>query len=254
MNQLNTDLLEKYIKSNIAEFHAKRTNKLRELKLREVLKKKNPYLFKAKGLGTAESIVKSLIEAYMSSSEESKFGEFLEGLAVYVCQEVYHGWKSGIKGIDLEFDKDEIRYIISIKSGPNWANAGQIEKMINNFRTAIRTLNTNNKRMVVIPINGCCYGRDTRPFKKDLYYKYCGQQFWEFISNNDNLYQDIIIPLGHDAKTKQAPYLKSYDTMVNLFTEEFLINFCKKGEILWDELLRYNSSVKKPKKLITVDK
>ncbi|MCB1935052.1 MAG: hypothetical protein KDF59_03835 [Nitrosomonas sp.] len=31
-------------------------------------------------------------------------------------------------------------------------------------------------------------------------FKYCGQQFWEFISGTSNLYTDIIEPLGHEAK------------------------------------------------------
>jgi len=43
----------------------------------------------------------------------------LEGLAIYIAKMTYGGWKSGITGIDLEFDKDEKRYIVDIKSGPN---------------------------------------------------------------------------------------------------------------------------------------
>ena len=31
-------------------------------------------------------------------------------------------------GIDLEFDKDGVRYIVTIKSGPNWGNSSQIGK------------------------------------------------------------------------------------------------------------------------------
>jgi hypothetical protein len=41
-------------------------------------------LFKAKYLQTSEEIVKQLIEAYISSSEETMFGDWLEGLAIFI--------------------------------------------------------------------------------------------------------------------------------------------------------------------------
>ena len=50
--------------------------------------------------------------------------------------------------------------------------------------------------MHIVAVNGCCYGRDNKPDKGE-YYKYCGQVFWEFISGDDELYRDIIEPLGH---------------------------------------------------------
>jgi hypothetical protein len=127
-----------YVEQNISVFHEKRISKIGKLKLKEVLQKKNPYLFKAKHLQTAEAIIKEIVNAYISSSEETMFGDWLEGLAIFINQKVYSGWKSGIKGIDLEFDKDNVRYIVSIKSGPNWGNSSQIEKMVNNFNIAKR--------------------------------------------------------------------------------------------------------------------
>lgn len=59
------------------------------------------------------------MDAHISSNEETVFGDWLEGLAIFINSKVYDGRKSGITGIDLEFDKDGIRYIVTIKSGPN---------------------------------------------------------------------------------------------------------------------------------------
>lgn len=106
-----------YVEENIAIFHTKRIQSLDKLKLRTVLKKKNPYLFKAKYLLSAGDIIKGLTDAFISSNEETIFGDWLEGFAIFINQKVYSGWKSGITGIDLEFDKDNIRYIVTIKSG-----------------------------------------------------------------------------------------------------------------------------------------
>ena len=146
MPLLINDIIQ-YVEENISSFHEKRLNKIETLKLKEVIQKKNPYLFKAKNIQTADEIVKGIVEAYLSSSEEAMFGDWLEGLAIFINGKVYGGIKSGIKGIDLEFDNNKIRNLVSIKSGPNWGNSSQIEKMENNFKTAIKTLRTSNSNL-----------------------------------------------------------------------------------------------------------
>lgn len=176
MKQLNLKSVTKYVENNIGVFHQKRIQSLDTLKLTNVLKRKNPYLFKAKSLLTAHEIVKGLVDAHISSNEETIFGDWLEGLAIFINQEVYNGRKSGIANIDLEFEKDDIRYIVNIKSGPNWGNSSQISKMISDFKSAKKVLRTSNSNIQVIAINGCCYGKDNKPDKGD-YFKYCGQKF-----------------------------------------------------------------------------
>ncbi|MCD4683875.1 MAG: cytosolic protein [Bacteroidales bacterium] len=242
MKKLNlTDVL-RYVEDNIGSFHQKRITSLDNLKLSKVLKRKNPYLFKAKHILTANEIVKGIVDAHISSSEEGIFGDWLEGLAIFINEKVYGGKKSGIIGIDLEFNKEDKRYIVNIKSGPNWGNSSQIAKMVSDFKTAKRTLRTSNSGLNIVAINGCCYGRDNKPDKSD-YYKYCGQTFWEFISGDTNLYIEIIEPLGHKAKEKNEEFLKSYSQMINKFTREFGNEFCdKNGAIEWDKLVKFNSS------------
>ncbi|MCX6249247.1 MAG: PmeII family type II restriction endonuclease [Bacteroidetes bacterium] len=237
-----------YVETNIGTFHEKRLSGLNSLKLESILKRKNPYLFKAKNVTTADHIVRGLIDAFLSSQEETIFGEWLEGLAVFINNKVYSGWKSGISGIDLEFDKDHIRYIVSIKSGPNWGNGSQLKKMASDFQTAIKTLRTSNSQMQVIPINGCCYGRDNKPDKKGIYFKYCGQRFWEFISGNPLLYTEIIEPLGHKAKEKNDTFLDMYPKVINIFILEFIRDFCQSdGSIDWKKIVELNSAIMQPK-------
>lgn len=230
-----------YVERNIETFHRKRIESLDSLKLSTVLKRKNPYLYRAKNMLTSDEIVRKIVDAHISSSEEGIFGDWLEGLAIFVNQSVYSGRKSGIPGIDLEFDLDKVRYIVTIKSGPNWGNADQIKKMRSNFKTAAKTLRTSNSKLIVTAVNGCCYGRDTKPDKGD-YFKYCGQQFWEFISGNARLYLDLIVPLGHRAKERNDEFLISYSQMLNKFNREFSLLFCDNaGNIAWNELVEFNS-------------
>lgn len=248
MKPLNLKDISQFVEENIGTFHKKRIAGLSELKLKKVLAKKNPYLFKAKYILTAQDIIKSFTDAFISSQEETIFGDWLEGLAIFVNNKVYDGRKSGIPGIDLEFDKDQIRYIITIKSGPNWGNSSQIAKMIADFKTAKKTLRTSNSKLNVVAVNGCCYGRDNSPDKGD-YYKYCGQKFWEFISGDQNLYTKIITPLGHKAKERNDEFLQSYAQMLNKFTKEFTDMFCmENGAIDWEKLVRFNSAIDSPGK------
>lgn len=246
MTPIKIGEVKKYIENNIGSFHRKRLENLEDLKLSKILHRKNPYLFKAKNILTAQDLVKTLLDAHLSSQEETIFGDFLEGLAVFINGRVYGGRKSSAEGIDLEFDKDNIRYIVTIKSGPNWGNSQQINKMKDNFRKTKRILRTSNTKIVVKAINGCCYGRDNKPDKGD-YFKYCGQKFWELISGDPNLYIEIIEPLGHKAKVKNEEFIKKYSKIVNKFTLLFMQHFCKDGVINWDNLLKFNSAIVKPK-------
>lgn len=231
----------KYVEENISKFHQSRINKLSDLKLKTVLKKKNPYLFKAKYYLTASNLVESLASAFISSAEETIFGDWLEGLAIFVCGEVYNGRKSSTIGVDLEFDKDGIRYIVSIKSGPNWGNASQVKKMKVDFITAKRTLRTSNSQLHIQAVNGCCYGRDSKPDKGE-FFKYCGQEFWSFISGEDTLYIDIIEPLATKAKERNEEFQQEYAKMINKFTLQFMNEFClEDGAINWVKLVEFNS-------------
>ena len=231
----------KYVEEHIPLFHEKRLERIMTLKLKEVLKKKNPYLFKAKNIRSADEIVRGIVDAYLSSSEETMFGDWLEGLAIFINGKVYGGVKSGINGIDLEFDLDGVRNIVSIKSGPNWGNSSQIAKMESDFKTAIKTLRTSNSNLQIKCVNGCCYGKDNNP-DKGTYFKYCGQRFWEFIGGSENIYLDIIEPLGYRAKERNDHYLEQYDGRINVFIREVIDSFCNNdGFIEWEKLVRYNS-------------
>ena len=243
MKKLNLNDVTQYVEKNIGTFHEKRIQSLDDLKLIKILKRKNPYLFKAKYVLTADQIVRGIVDAHISSNEETIFGDWLEGLAIFINDKVYSGRKSGITGIDLEFDNDNIRYIVAIKSGPNWANSRQLAEMKESFKTAKRTLRTGNSKMQIIAVNGCCYGRDPNPDKGD-YYKYCGQKFWEFVSGEIDLYTELIEPLGHKAKERNDDFIKSYSQMLNKFTKEFTTDFCdKNGTITWDKLVKLNSAI-----------
>ncbi len=238
------DEVRQFVQENIGEFHANRLAKLQRMELKKVLRRKNPYLFRAKNILTAHELVQGILDAHLSSQEETLFGQFLEEVAIFVAQQVHDGHKSTAEGIDLELQIDNVYYIVSIKSGPNWGNSSQIKRMRTNFNQAKKRLRQSRRVTNVVAVNGCCYGQDNRPDKGD-YLKLCGQRFWEFISGDARLYVEIIEPLGHQAKERNEAFQEEYARLINLFSREFMDEFCVDGVIDWEKLVAFNSAAKR---------
>lgn len=234
----------------ITPFYNIRLKKLNSLNLTNVLKRKNPYLFKAKNFELAGDLVKSIVDAFLSSQEETIFGNLLEGFAIYVSHRLYGGFKSELKSIDLEFERDGIYYIVGIKSGTNWGNSDQVTKMRENFKLAREILNQRGLALTIQAVNGCIYGKDRSPFKTNSdpeknYYKYAGQDFWRFISNDDNLYSEIISPIDHEARQKDETFKKAYSAKVNEMTQDFMTRFMINSQIDWIKLVEFVSKSNK---------
>lgn len=181
------------------------------------------------------------------------FGGFLEQVAIFVCSETLGGRKSGIAGIDLEFERDGVLHLVSIKSGPKWHNKSQLEKLKDYFLKARQTLKTNSTGRAVRCVNGCCYGRAYGDY--GTFEKLCGEAFWTLISNEPLLYVELVEPLGHEAKKRNDEFEASYAAVRTKFTQQFIKEFCKPDfSVDWEKIVRLNSgikltkSAKKPKK------
>lgn len=231
----------------ITPFYQTRLKGLNDLQLTGVLKRKNPYLFKAKNIELAGDLVKSIVDAFLSSQEETIFGNLLEGFAIHVSQALYGGIKSDLKSVDLEFKRKSIYHIVGIKSGTNWGNSDQVNRMRDNFKLARTLLRKRGIRNEVVAVNGCIYGKDRVPFKthddpEKHYFKYAGQDFWQFISEDDQLYREIIVPIDREARQKDEAFKKAYAAKVNEMTQQFTSGFMTAdNQIDWLKLIDFVS-------------
>ena len=202
---------------------------------------KNPYLFKAKNITEANDLIENLLNAFLSSSEEKLFGDFLEGLAVFVAQKTSGGHKSTASGVDLEFFNTGIHYVVSIKSGPNWGNSSQQDKLEEDLKTAVSRVKQSKRGLNVQPVLGICYGKTKTSYVRG-YLKVVGQNFWYLISENKNLYTDIVEPVGYRAKEHNDNFDLERGRVKNLFTMQFVARFCyDSGLIDWNKLVEFNS-------------
>lgn len=250
MKKLNYEKLNTFIASDVIKpFYEIRLTRLKSAKLSDVSKRKNPYLFKAKNIETAGDLAKSILDAFLSSQEETIFGDLMENLAIHVCHKVFNGKKAEegkYKSVDLIFDRDKRTYIVGIKSGPNWGNSDQVNTMKTNLKIAKKLLRVQLKKTNIVSVNGCIYGRDNNPHKvnknPDLsYYKICGQSFWELISGDDQLYKKIIQPLDKEAKKRDTFFKELYAKKINEMTKDVINLFYTKNNLDWDKIIDYVS-------------
>ena len=236
MEPLDFAAVQNYVNENIGVFHQGRIDSLKKLDLKRVLKK-NPYLFRAKNVLTASEMVNGIMDAFLSSSEEERFGTFLEGVAVFVAEQTAGGHKSSAPGVDLEFTNEGVHYLVSVKSGPSWGNASQQDQLERNLRDGVARLRQRRPSANVQSVLGICYGRVRTGYLRG-YLKLVGQNFWYFISEDKDLYTDIIEPIGHRAKEHNEEYERNKAQVDNLLTAAFISNYChSSGAIDWPKLV-----------------
>lgn len=251
MKKLNYKKLHNFIAADVIRpFYDNRLLSLRQIKLKTIIQRKNPYLFKAKNIETAGDFVKYILDAFLSSQEETIFGDLLEKLAIHICQEVFNGRKAEegkYKSVDLIFKRDNKVYVVGIKSGPNWGNSDQVNAMKRNLKKAKGILKSEGEKSNIIKVNGCMYGRDNRPYKKNKrnpslnYHKICGQSFWELISGDNQLYKKIIQPLDEEAKKRDKIFRDLYVKKINEMTKDLMDLFYTDNYLDWNKIIDYIS-------------
>lgn len=204
MNQELIKIIAEYVENNIAEFHSTRIEKLKSINLKDFLSRKNPYMFKAKNIVTAGDMVESLASAYMSSAEESIFGNWMEGIANFVAEKVYAGYKSAAEGIDIEFVDalDGRKKYCQCKAGPQTINNDDVATILGHFthlqnKARLDRLNIGINDMIV----GVLYGE---PGELSHNYKnvdktcpvYCGAEFWEHLTGDRQFYYRLVKAFG----------------------------------------------------------
>jgi len=251
MKKIDYKKLNIFIASDVVTpFYKKRIEKLKSIKLKDVIKRKNPYLFKAKNIQTAGDLVNDILNAFLSSQEETIFGDLLENLAININHNVFGGKKAKevkFRSVDLIFKRNKKIYIVGIKSGPNWGNSDQVNTMRKNLKEARRILREEGKKLEIIGVNGCVYGRDNVPLKKHSsdneldYLKLCGQNFWELISGDKDLYKKLIKPLDKEVKKRDDLFKETYIKKINEMTKDLTELFYTKNELDWNKIIDYVS-------------
>lgn len=240
MNQLS-DEVEEYADEGLAEFYQQRMQLLRDLTFRELLGM-GFCLFRPMCPALAGDIVEVLLDAFLCSSGEQLFETFLKDLSLFVVRKKYGGHKSTMSGVDLEFEKEGVYYIVLVKSGLYWGSSSQEKELAQDLRDAMTRVRQSRVAAPVDPVLGICYGKTRTTYTKADYLRVAGQDFWHLISEDEDLYTDIIEPIGYRAKEHNDAFEDEKARIVNRFTKEFIDRFCDDtGAIDWVKLVGFNS-------------
>lgn len=229
--------LEALIEKCLLDFYKRRYEALTKLNLTKVLRRKNPYLFRAVGTEKASEIVELLLQAYMSSSDETIFGDaYFE----QVARNLPGVQTSRGEGVDFETEtEDEIR-AYSLKSGPNPFNAAQKAKQHTQFMELQARLARLHKHFD--PVLAYSYGKTVKPADgKHIYRETAGQAFWAELTGDSDFYLKLIRLMNDTPLKHKHEYQSAWDAAVNHFTKEFLDEFCVDGVIQWEKLTAFVS-------------
>lgn len=241
---LTEEELAQLIRDGLNRFYERRIQGLRTLELTGVLKRKNPYLFRATGIETPSEMVAALLQAHMSSSDETKFGDaFFEPIATVALMGM--GALGG--GLDVQLETDEEVVVMAVKSGPNWANRDQKRQLREHFNTAHQVFRTRRSKKAFKKILGQCYGRTHgEPNARRDYYVLSGQALWQYMTDDPDFYIKLIRLMGDTPKVHREEYEAAFADAVRRFTEEFTENYCTPdGTIDWEKLTTLNSGARR---------
>lgn len=243
---MEPDKLEQHIIECLNKFYRRRLKNLSTLKLKEVLKRRNPYLMRAIGIGNAAELVEYLLTSHTQASDEGIFGDaFIEPLVLLICESM-GGHKSGAKGIDIEIVIGSNYKAIAVKSGPNIFNSSQTARMNDEFQELQNRLRQHLKSLgkQFDPILGSAYGsRDSAPTKKRLFRTLAGQAFWKEITGDPDFYIRLVQLMREHPSKHRLEYKEEWDKAINRFAKELLNQFAKEdGSLDWEAIVRYNSA------------
>lgn len=223
---------------SLTDFYTSLTEKLDKINVDKILKKKNPYLYRAKGICSAGQIVSGILAAFVSSSEETVFGNtFFEPLAMVVSG----GQKAVTEGVDITVDKDNTIYSIAVKSGTSVFNADSRKRQEQNFQSAQRR--AQQARKAFLPVVGYGYGRKKVKLENEKFYKeLAGKDFWQWLTGDPEFYTKIIGFMGTKPDEYAKEFEEAYVRAENRMIRQFTVKYCKEdGSIDWDALIRFNS-------------
>jgi hypothetical protein len=241
---MKNEELEVLIAKCLHVFYDRRMKRIQELKLRDVLKRKNPYLFRATGIEKYSEIVEDILRAFISSSDETMFGDaFFEPMAKLSST----GTIAPSEGIDIAIETDKRYTAIAMKSGTDWGDKDQLKKQNENF-VALRSRVYKNGLMFD-PVIGHGYGRKKGTPKGKIYRNISGQAFWTEITGDVDFYLKLIRLMNDEPQKHRSDYKTAWDRALNRFNGEFYNEFCfhdtaNDGAINWEKLAQLVSEDK----------
>lgn len=226
------------IEQSLLDFQTRRLDGLQNVAARKLLKNKNPFLFAATGVESVGALAYRLLDAFLSSSEETIMGNaFFEPIARAACQ----GTKSSAAGVDIDVVVNGVHRAIAVKSGTKVFNSSSKKKQDDCFRAVLQR--HMGSGVPVECIVGYAYGCTRfRPSKKFVFAQMAGRVFWSYMTGDDAFHYFLFdrIRSGHEQYASQYERAKE-ETLARLTDEIRLELGTEGGSVNWEAFIRMNS-------------
>lgn len=247
--------LQARIAELLEEFYKRRQAKLSELKLLEILRRKNPYLYRARGVKSAAEIVQEMLEAFVTSSDEGIFGDcFFEPLAKWAAMESNNDGTGRVivttaeaPSVDVII-QDAVSYIaVAVKSGTSVFTHMSRQKQEEDF-ASLRARVAKLKKHYE-PVVAYCYGRKAqRENTAAPFTEVAGQACWERLTGEPDFYIRIVEVMKDIPERYVPTFRQELVKAENRLVKEFSIHFVDvDGGIDWKKLVQFNSGKERPK-------
>lgn len=234
------EIVESIAKS-LETFYGNLIAKIDKLHIKDIMKRKNPYLYRAKAMQSATEIVESVLNAYVSSSEETIFGNcFFEPIAIAASG----GNKALAEGIDIMIHNKETNTITAyaVKSGTAVFNADSKKRQEQNFAAASKLAQQAKARFEAIIGYGYGKKKESGRGLPKIYQELAGKDFWAHLTGDDDFYLKLICFMGDLPEKYVTQFKESYTKASNRLLKEFTAQFCDDdGVIGWNKLVEFNS-------------
>jgi hypothetical protein len=198
-----------------------------------LLAKCNPYALVV-NCKNPQEVVDFVLQRHKQTSSETIWGYLLESIAVKVSKITLNGYKSEKTCTDIEWGCDGKKHYRGWKSSPNWANSDQ-KKNVNNEESEMKILKDFGSFKVLTS-----YGKTSKRSEKNTkFIQLSGQDAWEEISNDVDLYNKVLIGIEKNSENTgqfmENLYISDKETSIqwvknNFTNEDESINFIKVNE------------------------
>lgn len=202
---------------------------LRTRTFRQIIARKNPYLYRASGIHTIEQLVDRALTDFVSSSTEGTFGTALD----WIARRLPGNTPATGGEADLQRVAGDVAEIYTIKSGPAGFNAASWATTRRRMLSAKNSLELSGYHVRLYV--GFVYGRKRTTTRSDSgIIMLASREFWTKITGDSDFYRKLLSACACVAPLYQA----DIEDARNRLLGEAILHFTSEGEIDWDKVLR----------------
>ena len=228
----NGELAQAFINAFVDDFVEPFKKRLAELTFLKLIRRKNPYLYRASGISSVEELVERALSDFVSSSTETFFGVALEHFITSLPGLI----KSSAPGVDVEKRSGQLVELFAIKSGPAGYNSSSFKTQREDLARS-KTILEQQADLVVRAFVGCSYGRQRDGRLSSGYIVLSSKNLWAKLSDDVDFYMKVLDAYGCVSKFYEGDVEATHDRLLAEAKERF----SKGSGVDWAKVLQAGS-------------